>query len=78
MEVARSGIGQQAAALGAAVVAGVGCGVWKNFDVMESFSDINEVSKPDAKAKEIYQKNYLKYISLTRHLGQWAKEFEGR
>jgi xylulokinase len=78
MEVARSGIGQQAAALGAAVVAGVGCGVWKSFDVMESFSDINEISKPDAKAKEIYQKNYLKYISLTRHLGEWAKEFENR
>jgi sugar (pentulose or hexulose) kinase len=76
VDVVRSGIGQQAASLGAAIVAGIGTGVWKDFGVVEDFSKSCERIAPQREEKEEYEKLYKRYCSLAAHLGDWAKEFE--
>ena len=76
VDVVRSGIGQQAASLGAAIVAGIGTGVWKDFGVVEDFSKSCECIAPQREEKEEYEKLYKRYCSLAAHLGDWAKEFE--
>ncbi|MGN0853633.1 MAG: FGGY-family carbohydrate kinase [Kiritimatiellia bacterium] len=71
LRVVRTAIGQQAAALGAAVVAGVGCGLWPDFGVVERFAPVTEETAPsDARAD--YDALYARYRALAAHLGEWA------
>ncbi|HOM59788.1 MAG TPA: FGGY-family carbohydrate kinase, partial [Kiritimatiellia bacterium] len=76
LRVVRTSIGQQAAALGAAVVAGVGCGLWRDFTVMDRFASIVDETLPDAAARHRYDAIYANYRSLTNHLGQWCVEMK--
>ena len=73
LKVARAAIGQQAAALGAAVVAGVGCGLWKGFDVVDAFAGSCDGHEPDPAARVEYDVLFKRYTSLTRALGEWAR-----
>ena len=73
LRVVRTSIGQQAAALGAAVVAGVGCGLWPDFGVVDRFSAVTDEMAPSA-AQSDYDALYARYRALTDHLGQWAAE----
>ena len=74
LKVVRTAIGQQAAALGAAVLAGVGCGMWPDFNVVDSFTETLDANTPDPEAKADYERRYRRYLSLTQALGQWAQE----
>ena len=71
LRVVRTTIGQQAAALGAAVVAGVGCGLWPDFGVIDRFASIADETVPSS-ARADYDRLYAHYRTLTDHLGQWA------
>ena len=73
LRVVRTSIGQQAAALGAAVVAGVGCGLWPDFSVVERFSSVTDETVP-SDARTRYETLFARYRSLTARLGQWALE----
>ncbi len=77
LKVVRAAIGQQAAALGAAVLAGVGAGLWPTFDVVDAFAGAGEAEAPDPAAKADYDQLYQRYLSLSRALGAWALEAEG-
>ena len=74
LKVVRTAIGQQAAALGAAVLAGVGCGLWPNFDVVDAFTESQDAHAPDPEAQSEYNRLFARYVSLTRALGEWANE----
>ena len=74
LRVVRTSIGQQAAALGAAVVAGVGCGLWPDFDVVERFAQVTDETVPNVADQAAYAADYVRYRRLTDQLGAWAKD----
>jgi len=55
-DVVISNIGQEAAALGAAMIGGVGVGVWKDFEIVDTLTETVSVTKPDPAAVERLQK----------------------
>ena len=75
LPVRRSPIGQQCAALGAAALAGVGVGMWRDFGIIDRLSEAGGETCPPRPAEvAAYAAAYEKYIALTRHLGHWATE----
>ncbi|MBR0067337.1 MAG: pentose kinase, partial [Kiritimatiellae bacterium] len=74
LRVVRTEIGQQAAALGAAAVAGVGCGLWPDFGIVDRVTRVINQESPDAKPAAEYARLYARYRSLTAHLATWAQE----
>ena len=70
--VARAAIGQQAAALGAALVAGVGAGVWRDFSILDSIAKFDAEAVPDALASGDYSRRYARWLELSGKLGEWA------
>ena len=74
LSVQRSPIGQQCAALGAAVLAGVGTGVWSDFSIVEQASAPASVdtTRPDMEAVGAMARAYSRYQDVTHRLGEWA------
>ena len=61
-----------AAALGAALVAGVGAGVWSDFSILDSISRADAEAAPDQEAAVDYARRYANWRLLTDKLGEWA------
>ena len=70
--VARAAAGQQAAALGAALVAGVGAGVWPDFSILDSISHVDVEAAPDGEAAADYASRYVRWRVLADKLGEWT------
>jgi xylulokinase len=71
--VVRTRAGQQAAALGAAAVAAVGAGLWKDFSVVEEVSDVTDRCEPDEAQAEAYERLLARYRRAAALLGAWAQ-----
>ena len=71
--VARAAIGQQAAALGAALVAGVGAGAWSDFSILDSVSRADAEAAPDPEAVADYVRRHANWRLLADKLGEWAQ-----
>jgi xylulokinase len=54
INVVKSNVDEQAAALGAATVAAVGSGLWKSFDVVEGIHNTEHVSTPSTERSAFY------------------------
>lgn len=54
MDILKSSIDQQAAALGAAALAAVGAGLWKDFSPVDGLHRIEERTQPDPKNRGRY------------------------
>ena len=74
MDVVRSPIGQQCAALGAAALAAVGTGTWTDFSPVGRLASGGETTSPDPDRLAAYAKAYARYLLLARHLGSWSVE----
>jgi len=70
--VVRTRAGQQAAALGAAAIAGVGAGIWQDFGVIDEISAVTDRNDPDEKSAEKYEQIFAKYRQAAKLLGEWA------
>lgn len=58
-----------ATALGAAMLAGVGCGVYRNFEeAVHLTSHVKRRQEPNPEFREIYYRNYETYLDLYRRL----------
>ncbi|NMB54191.1 MAG: pentose kinase [Leptolinea sp.] len=55
MDIVKTSIDQQAAALGAAACAAVGTGLWKDFDIIDGLHHIQDVSHPKRENSKKYQ-----------------------
>jgi xylulokinase len=73
MPVVRTRAGQQAAALGAAAVAGVGVGIWKDFGIIDEISTVTDRSEPEVDAAAAYERLMVRYKQASALLGVWAK-----
>jgi xylulokinase len=56
LRVVKSSVDQQAAALGAAAVAAVGTGLWRDFDRIDAIHRTEEIVEPDPAAAAAYQR----------------------
>lgn len=73
MPVVRTRAGQQAAALGAAALAGVGAGIWNDFGIIDEISGVTDRDEPSEKNTAFYEELFLKYKEAAALLGQWAR-----
>lgn len=69
--VIRTSIGQQAAALGAAVLAAVGTGLWADFSPMDKLIDEVDRHVPNQQNEAVYEAGLAHYRSLMQSLTQW-------
>lgn len=68
---------QATPALGAAALAAVGAGVWKDFDILEEISDPTEVlTSPDPPSVASYRPVLYVYKKSTQRLNQLAEDWE--
>ena len=74
MAVVRTRVGQQAAALGAAAVAGVGTGVWKDFAIIDQISAVTDRHDPLEAHAVAYERLLEKYRQAGVFLGEWAEK----
>ena len=65
VNVVKSNIDEQAAALGAAACAAVGVGLWKDFDRIDDLHTIEEYVKPVPENVEFYNKEMKIYNKVT-------------
>jgi len=72
MPVVRTRAGQQAAALGAAAVAGVGAGLWKGFGIIDEISAVTDRNEPDEEHARQYEAILVRYRQAAKLLGTWA------
>jgi len=68
MDIVKTNIDQQAAALGAAACAAVGSGLWKNFDRVDEIHKVESVTQPIKENSEVYRKTMPVFIQAGRHL----------
>ena len=71
--VEKSNIDQDAAALGAAAVAAVGIGLWKDFSRLDEIHKIQEALQPDAQNAEKYNQILPRFVQSAQALTQMAK-----
>jgi xylulokinase len=71
LPVVRTRAGQQAAALGAAVLAGVGTGLWRDFDIVDDVSEVIGRDEP-SQAAAVYESLIARQRQAGALLGQWA------
>ena len=67
-EVRRRSLVDEANALGAAVVGGVGVGVFAGFEVARGFSALGAAFRPDAERHERYRARYAQFLDAYRRL----------
>ena len=68
IDVMRTSIGQQCAALGAAVLAGLGTGIWKDFSVMDTLVSPAERHQPDAPVAQQYDNIFNRFLAITNSM----------
>ncbi|MBO5197842.1 MAG: xylulokinase [Lachnospiraceae bacterium] len=62
-----------ATTLGAAILAGVGTGVYRDYDEAVSCIRVRRVHEPNPENREVYDKNYKNYIGLYENLKDMMK-----
>ena len=54
LDIVKTNVNQEAAALGAAAVAAVGSGIWDDFGIIEQIHQVEDIAKPDAVRADKY------------------------
>ncbi len=68
MDVVKTNIDQQAAALGAAACAAVGAGLWKDFDRIDEIHAVESITHPIEQNSEVYRKIMPVFIQAGSYL----------
>lgn len=68
MDIVKTNIDQQAAALGAAACAAVGAGMWKNFNKIDEIHHVESITHPIEENSAVYRKVMPVFVQASRHL----------
>ena len=74
MKIIKTSVDQQAAALGAAALAAVGTGLWKDFNQIDEVHKIDSSIAPDPATKEIYKSIKSVYRTAGKYLSDLGIE----
>ena len=72
MDIVKTNIDQQAAALGAAACAAVGAGLWNDFEFVDQIHQVESISKPDAGTSAVYEKLLPIYKRASETLSEYG------
>jgi xylulokinase len=61
----------EATSMGAALLGGVGCSLYKDFSIIEQMNPTKEIIQPDMKVHALYQKKVERFASLYKSLEPW-------
>jgi xylulokinase len=70
MDIVKTNVDQEAAALGAAAVAAVGTGLWRDFAKIDEIHRVESVEKPIPENREVYKKLMPAFQRLRSSLGE--------
>lgn len=70
INMVKTNIDQQAAALGAAALAAVGSGIWKDFKIIDQLHKIEDITKPNPEDREVYEKIFNIYLKAVKYLSE--------
>ena len=79
LDILQTTVGQDAGSLGAAALAAVGTGLWKDFTPIDDIHQLVRVNHPDPAAQEKYNKILDIYMKVNKHLyeiGDMMADFE--
>ncbi|MDC7227865.1 MAG: FGGY-family carbohydrate kinase [Spirochaetales bacterium] len=76
VEVVKSVIDQQAAALGAAALALVGCGIWKDYSAVDKLHEVEAVAEPDELRANFYSKLLVYYKEVSTFLARLGDKMQ--
>lgn len=68
LDILETSVGQNAGSLGAAALAAVGLGLWKDFSNIDTVHKLINVQKPDPKAREAYNRILEVFMKINEHL----------
>lgn len=74
LDIVKTNIDQQAAALGAAAVAAVGTGLWKDFSRIDQIHTVESVAKPNAANRAMYDQLQPIYALACKFQSQLGRE----
>ena len=77
LDVVRTRIGQQAAALGAAATAAVGTGFWPDFTIIDRISTVTDRLAPNPEANAVYERMLPAYRQAILHLADVSVKLKG-
>jgi len=77
MDIFKTNVGQNAGSLGAAAVAAVGCGMWKDFTPIDEIHQKEYILYPEYKEQAVYNKLYAFYLEMNEHLYQLSDKLHG-
>lgn len=69
MKILKTNIGMDAGALGAAAIAAVGTGIWKNFDMIDSIHQVQDIRYPIPENARKYKELLPSFLMLRKNQG---------
>jgi xylulokinase len=73
ISIHQTNVGQDAGSLGAAAVAAVAAGLWKDFSPIDAIHRIEATAAPDPVSRDVYQKMLAAYRGTARMLAEAAR-----
>ncbi len=70
MRILKTNVDQQAAALGAAALAAVGAGLWKDYEVIDEIHKIEDVTEPDPVSVNTYEQIMPIFLKAGKYLAE--------
>jgi len=78
MEILKSNIDQDAASLGAAALAAVGAGLWKDYSAMDNLHNIQNTAKPVAEHSREYEKALARFKEFAHQMAAMGNYIAGK
>lgn len=69
IDILKTNVGQEAGSLGAAAIAAVACGLWKDFGPIDRIHRIESRAKPRQECVDVYRRLLPPFLEIRRHLG---------
>ncbi len=77
VQIIKSNIDQDAAALGAAAIAAVGSGLWSDFERVDQIHNIESTSRPRMENTRVYESKLELFDLVARSQADFAAKLEG-
>lgn len=75
LRIIKTAVDQQAAALGAAALAAVGTGLWKDFEKLDKINEVESIAEPDAENNKTYERLLPAFAKISSQQAEIAKMF---
>ncbi len=75
MTVVKTNVDQQAAALGAAALTLVGCGIWSDYSRIDDLHQVESIAEPNSELASVYDRQFGFYLEISDYLSDLGDRF---